>query len=116
MVSREPPFAGPANLVVSPVRALPQPDLLAALDHGFYLACPAGGVFADEATGRFAIRAAAIGVQRGKAVATHPLVELRGSLKRLLTGLAATGADLESFSLDCAVTTPSLLFRRLEIA
>lgn len=113
---REPPFAGPANLVVSPVRALAQPELLAALDRGFYLACPAGGVFVDEATGRFAIRAAAVAVERGKAVSTHPFVELRGSLKRLLTGLAATGADLESHSLGCAVTTPSLLVRRLEIA
>lgn len=113
---REPPGVGPANLVVSPVRALSQPGLLAALDRGFYLACPAGGVFVDQATGRFAVRSAAVSILHGKAVATHPLVELRGSLKRLLTGLAATGADLESFSLDCAVTTPSLLVHRLEIA
>ncbi len=113
---REPPFPGPANLVLSPVRALLQPDLLSALGDGFYLACPAGGAFVDEESGRFAIRSAAVAVRHGKAFSTHPLVELRGSLRRLLTGLAATGADLESFSLDCAVTTPSLLVRRLEIA
>jgi hypothetical protein len=43
-------------------------------------------------------------------------VTLRGSLRRLLGALAAAGGDSESFSLACAVTTPSLLFRRLEIA
>ncbi len=48
---REPPFPGPANLVLSPVRALLQPDLLSALGDGFYLACPAGGAFVDEGAG-----------------------------------------------------------------
>ncbi len=113
---RHPPHTGPANLVVLPAAATRQEDLLARLDHGFYLALPAGSVRVDHASGRFALRAAAVAVSRGRAVAAHPLVDVRGSFRRLLGGLAATGGDLESFSLGCAVTVPSLLFHRLEIA
>jgi len=113
---RHPPLPGPANLVVFSETALPQPDLLALLESGFYLALPAGAVRVDLASGRFALRAAAVAVRHGKPAATHPLVDLRGSFRRLLGALAATGGDAESFSLASAVTTPSLLFRRLEIA
>ena len=113
---RHPPIPGPANLVAFSGTALPQPDLLALLESGFYLALPAGAVRVDLASGRFALRAAAVAVRHGRPAATHPLVDLRGSFRRLLGTLAATGGDAESFSLASAVTTPSLLFRRLEIA
>jgi predicted Zn-dependent protease len=113
---RHPPVAGAANLVVLPDAAIGQPDLLRLLDTGFYLAIPAGVARVDPASGRFALRAAAVGVRHGRPTSTHPLVDLRGSFGRLLRGLAATGGDSESFSLASAVTTPSLLFRRLEVA
>ena len=70
----------------------------------------------DATEGRFGVHAAAVALREGRPVAAHPLVELRGSFRRLLAGLLAAGADSESFSLSCAVTTPSLLFHRLEIA
>jgi predicted Zn-dependent protease len=113
---RHPPVPGPANLVVLPGTALRQPDLLALLENGFYLALPAGAVRVDQATGRFALPVAAVEVRHGKPAAAHPLVDLRGSFRRLLSALAATGGDAESFSLASAVTTPSLLIRHLEIA
>jgi PmbA protein len=113
---RHPPVPGPANLVVLSGTALRQPELLARLESGFYLALPAGAVRVDHASGRFALRAAAVAVEHGRPAAAHPLVDLRGSFRRLLGALAATGGDAESFSLASAVTTPSLLFRRLEIA
>jgi predicted Zn-dependent protease len=113
---RHPPHAGPANLVVRPERALPQTELFARLEQGFYLAAPAGAVQLDAASGRFVLRAAAVAIRHGKPVAAHPLVTLRGSLRRLLGALVATGGDSESFSLACAVTTPSLLVHGLEIA
>ncbi|HLE60449.1 MAG TPA: metallopeptidase TldD-related protein, partial [Thermoanaerobaculaceae bacterium] len=113
---RHPPVPGPANLVVLSSTALRQPDLLALLENGFYLTLPAGAVRVDQATGRFALRAAAVEVRHGKPAATHPLVDLRGSFRRLLGALAATGGDAESSSLASAVTTPSLLLRHLEIA
>jgi predicted Zn-dependent protease len=101
---------------VLPEPALQQSQLLARVEHGFYLAVPAGGVRLDAASGRFELRVAAVAVRHGKPAAAHPLVTLRGSLRRLLGALDAAGGDSESFSLACAVTTPSLLFRRLEIA
>ncbi len=113
---RHPPEPGPANLVVLPEAALVQSELLRRLGGGFYLAVPAGGVEVDRHRARFTLRAAAVGVRHGRPVSTHPVVELRGSFQRLLRGLVATGGDTESFSLGCAVTTPSLLFRKLEIA
>jgi len=112
---RHPPAAGPANLVVHPDPSTTQSKLLGRMANGFYLAVPAGAVRVDATEGRFGVQAAAVALQDGKPAATHPLVELRGSFRRLLAGLLAVGADSESFSLGCAVTTPSLLFRRLEI-
>jgi hypothetical protein len=70
----------------------------------------------DPASDRFALRAAAVSLTDGRAVAAHPSVELRGSFRRLLAGLAGVGADPASVALDCVVTTPSLLVRRPEIA
>lgn len=113
---RDAPAAGPANLVVRAPAPVPEPELLAALDEGYYLACPAGAPRVDEHTGAFSLRAAAVAVRHGRAAAAHPLVELRGSLPRLLAGLAAVGDRSERFSLECAVTTPPLLVRRLEIS
>jgi predicted Zn-dependent protease len=113
---RQPPYAGPANLVVEPRNAHAQKDLLHRLAGGFYLALPVGGVEVDRESGRFVVRAAAVAIEHGRPLATHPLLELRGSFRRLLSGLEATGADSESFSLTAAVTTPSLLLRQLEVA
>ncbi|MFI5168218.1 MAG: metallopeptidase TldD-related protein [Thermoanaerobaculales bacterium] len=113
---RHPPTAGPANLVVLATAGTSPQELLNELADGCYLALPAGSVRLDAGSDRFAMRAAAVVIRQGRAVAAHPLVELRGSFRRLLAGLEAVGDDPASFSLTCAVTTPSLLFRRLEIA
>lgn len=112
---RQGPRGGPFNLVVHPCRPVSARALLDRLDTGFWLDLPAGGVRVDPTGERFALRVAGIAVASGRPVASFPLVELRGTFRRLLTGLAGTGLDTQSFSLGCAVTTPSLLFRRLEI-
>ena len=112
---RHPPAPGAANLVVRAERPAPQAALLARLEDGFFLAAPAGGVRVDTPDGRFSLRAAAVALRHGRPVAAHPLIELRGSFRRILSGVVAAGADSESFSLSCAVTTPSLLIRRLEV-
>jgi len=113
---RHPPAAGPANLVVVAAAPKSPRQLLAELGDGYYLALPAGAVRLEAGSGRFALRAAAVAIRRGRPAAAHPLVELRGSFRRLLAGLSGLGDDPADFSLSCAVTTPSLLFRRLEIA
>ena len=111
---QEEPHAGPANLLVLAAQRHPHGKLLALLDRGFLLDFPAGEV--QVAGDAFALRAAAFAVAAGRLTGTHPLVELRGSFRRLLHALAAVGDDERSFSRECTITTPSLLLRGLEIA
>lgn len=110
------PCGGPANLVVHPTRPLAARALLEHLDDGFWIDLPAGPVQVDASGERFTLRAAAVAVTAGRPVSSHPVVELRGSFRRLMGGLAATGLDSQSLSLAAAVTTPSLLVRKLEMA
>lgn len=113
---RQAPRGGPANLVVHSPRPLASRALLELLDDGFWVDLPSGPVQVDAGSERFSLRAAAVAVAAGRPVASHPVVEVRGSFRRLMGGLGATGLDSQSFSLDAAVTTPSLLFRKLEVA
>ena len=111
---QEEPQPGPANLVVLAEHRLSRADLLALLGRGFLLDFPDGELRVEG--GAFALRAAARVVTGGRTAAAHPLVELRGSLARLLAALEAVGDDDASFSRECTITTPSLLLRGLEIA
>jgi len=111
---QEEPQAGPANLVVLAEHRLARAELLALLGRGFLLDFPDGEL--RVAGSAFALRAAARAVVGGRTAAAHPLVELRGSLGRLLAALEAVGDDDASFSRECTITTPSLLLRGLEIA
>ncbi|HPC81916.1 MAG TPA: metallopeptidase TldD-related protein [Thermoanaerobaculaceae bacterium] len=113
---RQAPRGGPANLVVHPARPLAPQTLLERLEDGFWIDLPAGPVQVDPSGERFTLRAAAVKVAAGRPIGCHPVVEVRGSFRRLLGGLAATGLDTRSFSLGAAVTTPSLLLRALEVA
>jgi len=111
---QEEPRPGPANLVVLAAHRRSREELLAALDRGFLLEFPAGELRISG--GVFALRAGALSVAGGRPTTAHPLVELRGSVRRLLAAFAAAGDDDGSFSHECVVTTPSLLLRGLEIA
>lgn len=111
---QQPPMAGPANVVVTSTSGLPAGELLQRLQHGVFAALPAGTLVLGEG-GRFALPVAAVAVHQGRFAAAHPVAELRGSFRRLLAGLASVGVDTCSFSLSCAVTTPSLLVRTLEV-
>ncbi len=111
---QHPPRAGPANLVVTPPEPLPQGELLHHLERGVFVPLCSGPVTVDE-SGRFSLPVAAASLRRGRVAAVHPAAELRGSFRRLLGGLLAGGEDAQSFSLSCAVTTPSLLVRGLTL-
>jgi predicted Zn-dependent protease len=111
-----PPVAGPANLVVDGSPRHPTAELLGRLGDGFYLPFAAGPLRADPGSGRFALRVAAVRIVDGRPTESFPLVDLRGSFRRVLGALEAVGDDPSSFSLACAVTTPALLLRRLELA
>ena len=111
---QHPPRAAPANLVVTPPQALPAADLFHRLERGIFVPLCSGALTVDEG-GRFSLPVAAASVRRGRVTAVHPVAELRGSFRRLLAGLLAGGGDAQSFSLSCAVTTPSLLVRGLTL-
>ncbi len=108
------PQAGPANLIVLADHPHPSAALLHRLGRGFLLDFPDGEVRIDGSS--FALHAAATAITGGRADGAHPMVELRGSFRRLLGALDAVGDDDASFSLACTVTTPSLLIRGMEIA
>jgi predicted Zn-dependent protease len=112
---RYPPVSGLANLIVAPDPANGPRALLERLEDGLYLALPHGTVRSDADTGRFALRVGAVEIRQSCAVAAYPDVEVRGSFRRLLATLEARGADSTGFALGGAVTTPSLLVRRLEV-
>ena len=111
-----PPKSGPANVVLHAIPARSPAELLQMMEQGCYLAIPAGRLHREPESGRFSLRAGAVSVRHGRFAAAHPIVELRGSLRRLLAGLVAAGNDPASFSLSCAVTVPTLLLRGLEVA
>ena len=108
------PQAGPANLVVLADQPQSHEALLQRLGRGYLLDFPAGDVRVED--GGFTLRAAALAVTGGKPDGAHPMVELRGSFRRLLGALDGIGDDDASFSFHCTVTTPSLLIRGMEIA
>jgi predicted Zn-dependent protease len=112
---RTPPVSAPANLAV--VAEAPQSprELLQQLGNGLYLALPAGATRVDERHGRFSLPCAATVIGGGRATGACPLLEIRGSFRHLLGALEACGSDTESFAFTCAVSTPSLLLRRVEL-
>ena len=112
---REPPRSAPANLVFEASAPLCRGDLETALGDGFVAALPLGDLALDPRSGSFSLPVTASHHRGGNATAGYPAARLRGSLARLLAGIEACGGEVASLSLDCAVTTPALLVRGLEI-
>lgn len=112
---REPPAAGAANLVLEGAEPVPTGDLLAGIDDGCVLLLPVSGPRFDPTRKLLTLTAAGYGLRRGRPVHSLPAVELRVSFRRLLANIAAVGDDPASFSLAAAVTTPSLLVRRVDV-
>lgn len=111
----DPPRAGVANLVVE-ASETPTETMLTRLGDGFHLLAPlASAARLELARARLVLPALGVVVERGQPAETAVGVTLRAGLGRLLAALEAVGSDTRSFSADFAVTTPSLLFRRLEV-
>jgi predicted Zn-dependent protease len=113
---RSEPTAGAANLVVRPDPSGRPGTLLEALGDGAYAALPLGEVVFDPGDGRFSVACTGLSVRAGRRFGDHAALEVRGSARSFLRGLRGVGGDSESFSLACAVTTPSLLVRGLHVA
>jgi predicted Zn-dependent protease len=110
----DPPCRGPANLVMM-AGALSPRELASCIDDGWRLHSLAGPVRVDAERDDLTLQATGVRLCHGEAVQAWPRVELRAGCGRLLAALDAAGADSASLSLGSAVTTPSLLFRQLEL-
>lgn len=110
----DPPASGPANLVMT-AGTDTAAALAARLADGWHLRAMAGSVQLDRARDCLTVPALGVRVCRGDAVQVWPRVELRAGCSRLLAALEAVGDDPASVSLRAAVTTPSLLFRQVEL-
>ncbi len=110
----DPPGRGPANLVMGN-GTLTAGELARRMDDGWRLDSLTGPVRVDSGRDGLTLQAAGVRLCHGEAVQAWPRVELRAGCGRLLASLDAAGADSSSLSLRSAVTTPSLLFRQLEL-
>lgn len=110
----DPPSSGPANLVMACGEATPR-ELAGRMADGWHLRAMAGPVRVDRPRDRLVLPAVGVRMSGGEAVQAWPRVELRAGCGRLLAALEAAANDCLSLSLRAAVTTPSLLFRQLEL-
>ena len=107
---RDYPSTGIANLRVSTEHGSPPAELLRDAGAALYLLRPLAPVLADLAAGSYRIVASGVWLDNGRVRGWHPVVELRGSLTRLLGRIEAVGTDLAWFQADRgAVGAPSLL-------
>jgi len=109
---RDYPSTGIANLRVVTDEGLPPPQLLQRAGAALYLLRPLAPVLVDGAAGTYRVVASGVWLQRGRVSGWHPVVELRGSLARLLGRIDAVGTDLVWFQAEHGcVGVPSMLIR-----
>jgi PmbA protein len=107
---RDYPSTGIANLRVSTEHGSPPAELLRAAGTTLYLLRPLAPVLVDFAEASYRIVASGVWLDDGRVRGWHPVVELRGSLARLLGRIEAVGTDLAWFQADRGVVgAPSLL-------
>jgi predicted Zn-dependent protease len=87
--------------------------LLGSADRALYLLRPLAPVGFEPSTDTYRIIASGVWLDGRSVRGWHPVVELRGSLGRLLRRIEAVGNDLRWFQTSQGfVGTPSLLIRR----
>jgi predicted Zn-dependent protease len=110
---RDYPSSGFANLRVLPDDGLPPGRLLEVADRALYLLRPLAPLLIDPATDRYRIVASGVWLRGRRVEGWHPVVELRGSITRLLRRIEAVGTDITWFQTDRGcVAAPSLLVRK----
>jgi predicted Zn-dependent protease len=109
---RDYPATAIANLRVATDEGLPSHDMLQRAETALYLLRPLAPVAVDLAAGGYRIVASGVWLEHGRVRGWHPVVELRGSLARLLGRIEAVGTDLAWFQADRGcVGAPSMLIR-----
>jgi PmbA protein len=110
---RDYPATGLANLLVDDSAGLHPARLLESADRALYLLRPLAPVMLDLDGDGYRIVASGVWLRGDEVRGWHPVVELQGSLSRLLRRIEAVGTDLAWFQTDRGcVGAPSLLVRR----
>ncbi len=110
---RDYPETGIANLRVAVRDGVAAADLLGSADHALYLLRPLAPIGFEPATDTYRIIASGVWLDGHTVRGWHPVVELRGSLGRLLRRIEAVGTDLRWFQTSRGfIGAPSLLVRR----
>jgi predicted Zn-dependent protease len=87
--------------------------LLEVADRALYLLRPLAPLLIDPASDRYRIVASGVWLRGRRVEGWHPVVELRGSITRLLRRIEAVGTDITWFQTDRGcVAAPSLLVRK----
>jgi PmbA protein len=110
---RDYPGTGIANLQVAIDGGVAAAQLLGSADRALYLLRPLAPVGFEASTDTYRIIASGVWLDGRTVRGWHPVVELRGSVGRLLRRIEAVGTDLRWFQTSQGfVGTPSLLIRR----
>ena len=110
---RDYPQTGIANLRVVTDEGVAAGALLGSADRALYLLRPLAPVAFEPATDTYRIIASGVWLNGHAVCGWHPVVELRGSLGRLLRRIEAVGNDLRWFQTESGcVGAPSVLVRR----
>ena len=110
---RDYPQTGIANLRVVTGAGVAAGKLLGLADRALYLLRPLAPVAFEPSTDTYRIIASGVWLDGHAVRGWHPVVELRGSLGRLLRRIEAVGTDLRWFQTDSGfIGAPSLLVRR----
>jgi PmbA protein len=110
---RDYPATGIANLQVATDNGVAAAELLGSADHALYLLRPLAAVAFEPSSDTYRIIASGVWLDGHTVRGWHPVVELRGSLGRLLRRIELVGTDLRWFQTSRGfVGAPSLLVRR----
>jgi len=110
---RDYPATGAANLVVDSRAGVPAAELLTSADHALYLLRPLSAIEVDFTADRYRMIASGVWLDGPRVRGWHPVVELKGSLGRLLRRVEAVGNDRRWFQTHQGfVGAPSILIRR----
>jgi PmbA protein len=110
---RDYPASGVANLRVDVTAGLPPSKMLDTADRALYLLRPLTPISFEPASDSYRIVASGVWLRGQRVHGWHPVVELEGSIARLLRRIEAVGTDLTWFQTGRGcVGASSLLVRR----
>ena len=109
---RDAPASGVSNLEVVTDDGLTPAALLERAGRALYLVRTVAPVAVDLRADRVRLLAAGVWIEHGRLRGSHPVIELEGTLSRMLRRIEAVGTDRRWFQTEAGcVAAPSLLVR-----